>query len=412
MTKLRYTWHIIVVPLTILLAGMLLPAYNSNAQITPLGQRGCARGTIVGGPNLVVNGDFSIDPGPGPGIDPQAGFTNDLLNRGPNKYPDDGGGGGFSIQTGPQVYFGGLLQGRPFPGDTARNIAPSQTYFYSNPVWNPGVKELLLWRQQVQVVGGTTYNFFAYFDNLLVPESGAADPLIELRVDGIAAGPPIQVGESPDQWAPIEYAFTTRPEQQSVTLSIYDLAADSFGDDFGMTQINLKQCVSGLGVAKQAQFLGRNLDGSYGVEYKITLQNFGVDPEPLRSVQVTDDLTRTFTGASGFQVISVTSPLLAVNPAYDGKTTIELLGPNNFLAAQQSATIRIVVHVLAGTGPNGAGPFKNTAIASATAGNIAVTDPSSPGIQPDPNSSGDWKSGDRPTEVELRGVVSLPLLHR
>jgi hypothetical protein len=382
------------------------------AQVTPLGQRGCASGTVVGGPNLVFNGDFAIDPGPGPGIDPAAGYTNNLPNRGPNVYPDDPGGGGFSIQTGEKSYQDELIIGRPFPGDTSRDAMPSQTYFYSNPAWPEGVTEALLWRQDVAVTGGTTYNFFAYFDNLLSPLQGGADPVIELRVDGIVAGPAVTIPEQPDGWILIEFAFTTAPSQTNVTLEIVDLARDFIGDDFGMTQINLKQCVSGLGIAKEATFLGNNVNtGTFGVEFLITVRNFGVDPEPLRSLQIVDDLNVTFANAASFEVVELSSPTLAVNQSYDGKTDLNLLPPGTVLNAQQAAQIKIVVAVRPGPGPEGAS-FSNSAQGSALAGTITVSDLSTPGRNPDPGGLGNPKDADAPTPIALRALLSLPLLAR
>lgn len=387
-------------------------ASSLHAQITPLGQRGCAQGTVVGGANLVFNGDFAIDPGPGPSVDPAAGFTSAIVNRGPNTHPSDGGGGGFSVQTGPQTYLGGLVVGKPFPGDLQRDVPATQTYFYSNPFWPDGVSEVLLWSQEVSVVGSTTYNFFAFFDNLIIPAFDNADPVIELRVDNVAAGPPVVVPESPDQWIPVQFAFTTAPNQTKVRLAIYDLAQDYVGDDFAMTQISLRQCVSGIGIAKLGTPLGANRDGSYGVEYLFTLRSYGVDPEPLRSVQVTDSLAQTFAGAADFKVASVTSPSLVVNPLYDGKSNLEILAAGNQLAAQQSATIRLRVDVWPGPGPGGAGPFANSAQVSARAGNLDVLDLSVSGTDPDPFGNGNPKEANEPTVLSLRSPVYLPLLTR
>lgn len=389
-----------------------LTVSSSYAQITPLGQRGCARGTSVGGPNLVVNGDFAIDAGAGPGIEPAAGFTSSIINRGPNTYPSDPGGGGFSIQTGPQSYVEGLLIGKPFPGDPQRDVPASQTYFYSNPIWLTDTLEVMLWRQEITVVGGTTYNFFAYFDNLIRADANTGDPLIELRVDGVVAGPPVLVQEQPDEWLPVQFAFTTAANQTTITLEIYDLARDQNGDDFAMTQVNLKQCVSALGLAKQATFLGRNSDGSSGVEYLFTLRNFGVDPEPLRSIQVYDDLAQVFANAGGFSIVSLTSPTLPVNPSFDGRTDTRLLDGVFELAAQQTATITLRLAVFPGGGANGGGPFENSARASATAGNLAVIDLSTPGTDPDPSGNGNPQGTDNPTSIFLSHRLFVPQVVR
>lgn len=378
----------------------------AQAQIILLGQRGCAPGTSVGGPNLVVNGDFSIDPGPGPGILPEAGFESSIINRGPNTYPADIGDGGFSIQTGPKNYSGDLLIGKPFPGDPQRDTPAVDTYFYSNPLWPAGVTEVLLWRQRVPVVGGTTYNFYAYFDNLINPEKNDADPVIELRVNGIVAGPAYTVSERPDDWIAAQFAFTTAPSQTEVTLEILDLAQNSLGDDFGMTQINLRQCVSGLGLSKHAAFTGRNSDNTIGVEFLFTLKNYGSDPEPLRSLQVTDDLVATF-GATSYSVVAISSPTLAVNPAFDGAADKNLLAPGAELAARQTATIKLVLKLPLTANR---GPYYNIARALALAGNLEVVDLSTPGTNPSPSDIDNPKADNDATGFFLDSRLWLPLI--
>ena len=407
--------------LILVLAGLTLSgARPTQAAITPKGQQGCAPGTVVGGENKVKNGDFSQG---------SALFESQLPDRGTGTggtgiYPDDGGGGGFSIQTGPKTYFGGQIVGRAFPGDPQREVPAVQTYFYSNPnrdkngdlLYGPGTPgRALLWRQIVTGLSqNTTYNFFAYFDNLLVPDGNGVDPKIELRVDGIVAGPAISVDKTPDQWIPIQYSFATGAGQTTATLEIYDLADSIIGDDFGMTQISLKQCVTGVGSAKYAYPVNRNSDGSYRVEYLFTIRNLGVDPLPLTNLQVSDNLASTFAAASSFSVVSLTSPTLAVNPAFNGKTDINLLKGTDSLAAGQQATINLRLRVVAGTGSGGKGPFLNSALTTAKAGPIEVRDGSAPGTVPDPNGNGDPKEGseDKPTPVDFEAKIFLPLIRK
>jgi hypothetical protein len=406
--------------LLLILAGLQQTTQRSYAQqIVPHGQRGCAPGTVVGGPNLVANGDFAIDPGPGPSIDPAAGFFSALQNRGRNTYPSDGLGGGFSIQEGERIYDAGtgdpdLILGRPFGGDEQRDIPASQTYFYSNPVWPEGAVEILLWRQTVAVAPGVTYNFFAYFDNLLNAELDHTDPVLELRVDGTVAGPAVVVPETPDAWVPVQFSFTTGAGQTEVVLEIYDLAGDQVGDDFAMTQVTLKQCVSGLGVAKDVEPAVNNGDGTYDIEYQITLRNYGVDPAPMTELQVSDDLSQTFAAAAGFSVVRLESATLAVNPSFNGVSDKRLLAGTSELGSQQTATITLVVRVAPGEGPGGEGPFSNSVTASAKVGGIEVTDRSTPGVNPDPDLSGDPKEEgeNEPTPVSLKQLLFLTLLAR
>jgi hypothetical protein len=383
---------------------------TARAQITPRGQQGCLNGSVVGGPNLIVNSDFSLG---------SVGFESDLPDRGPGVYPSDPEGG-FSIQTGPVEHYGSTIVGRPFPGDPQREVAPSETYFYSNPnqdkLGNPGPFKGVLWRQTVtNLLPSTTYNLFGYFDNLLIPTIQATAPKIELRVDGIAAGPPVVIEALPDIWVPIQFSFTTGPAQTSALIEIYDLANDVQGDDFGMTQIVLKQCISALGLAKWASVPVNNKNGTYDIEYTITLRNLGADPFPLANLQVQDNLSLTFADAAAFQVISVQSDTLSVNPNYNGVSDINLLTGTDSLPSRENRRLRLRVRVTAGTGEKGKGPFANSATASASAGSISVTDNSSPGLEPDPNGNGDPREAaeDVPTLTLLEPfVVRLPLIRR
>jgi hypothetical protein len=401
-----------------LLALMLLLTFASrptHAAVTPLGQNGCPRGTVVGGPNLVANGDFAQG---------STGFASDLPDRGPGVYPSDPVGG-FSIQTGDVSYLDGNVVGRPFPGDPQREAEPSQTYFYSNPGQGkngePPPFTGVLWRQTVSnLLPGTTYNFYAYFDNLLIPAFPSIDPTVELRVGApgepsIAAGPPIMVEQEPDAWVPIQYSFQTGPAQTSVVLEVFDKTASVQGDDFGMTALNLRQCVSALGVAKTNSLPTENQDGSYTIAYSILLRNYGQGSAPLSAVQVTDDLSQTFAKAGSWRVLGVASDRFTVNPAYNGSTDIRLLAGTDELSPGQSGTVTLRVEVRPSLAPGGSGPFDNTAFGSARAGTVLVEDDSAPGTNPDPDGDSDPKEEveDTPTRVFIGGpMLYIPLMRR
>ncbi len=232
------------------------------------------------GQNFIANGDFSKLAGPGPYIDPAAGFESDLPNRGTNTYPDDGGKygtspiwtGGLSIHTndvnGETWYYltngnlvdrredaGLLLHAPSFAGDPSRGIPPSKNFFYSNPnqnIYQPrGTQSTfsgVLWRQRItNLKPNTKYEFLAYFNNMIDPGNpgggaGSTDPRIRLRVDGKDATTPVTVKVVPDEWMPVTMPFITGPTQTSVLLEIFDDANDVNGDDFGMTGLNFYEC--------------------------------------------------------------------------------------------------------------------------------------------------------------------------
>jgi len=110
-------------------------------------------------------------------------------------------------------------------------------------------------------------------------------------------------------------------------------------------------------------------DGSFTYTYTITLRN--ARKEPLNSVQVKEDLTKTFVSPMAFSVVSVkTSVGLTAATGFDGRSQINLIGSGITLAGLGKETIEITVKVL----PNGyAGNVNNTAEGSAVAKWFNVT---------------------------------------
>ncbi|MBD0346129.1 MAG: hypothetical protein ICV63_15155, partial [Coleofasciculus sp. Co-bin14] len=173
--------------------GFLPPAQAQTAG----GTSGCPAGTRRG-QNLVRNGDFSTLVGAGtvaqpiPGnqitqVNPAAAFTSNLPYVGDRTYPEDPQGG-LSIQTGRINYAGGIVIGRPFPGDPNNGTPPSNTYLYSNP-GEASFPNPVIWRQTVTgLAPNTSYNFIAYFYDLLAPQAPGVAPRIRLRVTDPATG--------------------------------------------------------------------------------------------------------------------------------------------------------------------------------------------------------------------------------
>jgi hypothetical protein len=406
--------------------------------ITPRGQDGCASGTVVGGTNRVANGDFSISAGDGPGIAPVAKFTSELPNVGPDTYPYDELGGGFSIiSTGVfTVTDRSLVSGHPFLGDPRRDVAATTHYLYtkpSNSMYADGYA--LLWSQQVTLTVGTTYNFFAYFDNMLAPSVGDnnfIDPQITLLVNGIPAGSSIALSETPDEWLPVQFSFTLDGAvgtHAPVTLEIRDYAGPRpvyAGDDFAMTGINLKQCVSRLGLAFTNLVAIDNDDGTYDIPFVVTVRNYGVDALPLSRLQLKTDLSAISSASQSFQIVTVSSDTasLMVNSGFNGVSDLRLLtdSTHNTLDSGVTAKISFITRIKPGTGADALGPFSIQVVASAEAGideqtgsAIEVGDISTPGLDPDPNDDEDTQdpSEDAPTPIYLTTfVIDLPLVRR
>ncbi len=110
-------------------------------------------------------------------------------------------------------------------------------------------------------------------------------------------------------------------------------------------------------------------DGSFTYTYTIVVRN--ARKEPLNSLQVREDLTKTFVSPVTFSVQSVkVSSGLTTAAGFDGRSQINLLGSGITLAGLGKETIEITVKVL----PNGySGNVNNTAEGSAVAKWFNVT---------------------------------------
>jgi fimbrial isopeptide formation D2 family protein/uncharacterized repeat protein (TIGR01451 family) len=239
----------------------------AQAQIVNRGNNGCPAGTRIDiENNILVNGDFS---------EGYTGFTSELPQIGPeNAY-----GEGYSVVNNTEAFRTNIgsvisvLDPKPFPGDPANGVPPSNSYYYSNPSNNDYITRNgapVLWQQTVAVQPNTTYNLLFYIDNLLrvnpgdpasgqAPDSSGYPPVIEVTVgDGAATtilAPPAVIRNVPDQWVPVQVAFTTGSSQTTATLSLRDIAGAFFGtdeagnyravfgDDFGFTAIAFNQCL-------------------------------------------------------------------------------------------------------------------------------------------------------------------------
>ncbi|HEY9879394.1 MAG TPA: hypothetical protein V6D29_13140 [Leptolyngbyaceae cyanobacterium] len=420
----------------------------------------------------MTNGNFSTNAGTEPGIwtqpapvPPALGFTSTLPYRGDNVYPGDDpdentefGGGGLSIQD--ERLFGGVIPGAPVGIVSGRGVTaaeaqrvgieatPIPTYLYSNPNQNtagqpvtippapPGTPPPVVWSQTLTVTPNTVYNFKALFFNLLEPGFPGEDPQIRLQVgpSNIQTATPVVVGNGSaipgfsgiqnvrQEWIPVQFAFTTGPNQNTAVLRIVDETQNVSGDDFGLTAVGLRACLPNIGVAKQAGTPIQNANGTFTIPYTVTIRNLAPpsgfpDPYVLNNVQLTENLSTTFANATLLSVGALQSPTLAVNPGFNGATNTQLLQNNvNSLAAGAQATVTFNVTIRPGTGVGGFGPYENTVLATATTNsNTQVLDSSNDGPNPDPDNDGDPTNNNTPTIVTLpptQGQANLLLVKR
>ncbi|MBT8057579.1 MAG: DUF11 domain-containing protein [Gammaproteobacteria bacterium] len=152
-----------------------------------------------------------------------------------------------------------------------------------------------------------------------------------------------------------------------------------------------------LGVAKAASPTTDNGDGSFTTTITLTLENLG--NVSLNDLQASDDLGAVFPAPASVSIANLTSPLLNLNPAYDGVSDIDLLLGSDSLPVASTATVSFDITF----NPNGlAGPFSNMALGSAIGpAGTPTSDRSDNGTETD--SSGDGDPGgpgeDDPTTI-------------
>ncbi|MBZ0295578.1 MAG: DUF11 domain-containing protein [Anaerolineae bacterium] len=272
--------------LSLVIGALLLFASGVESVTAQAVEDGCPTGTEASGVNLVFNGDFGIGAGPGPGIDPAAGFTSDVPNVGDGNYPPDTN---IAVQTGSINFFGGVAQTDPFPGDPTYGVPGVNTFLYSNGNNTGG--PYVYWRQTVNgLTPNTTYNIYSYSNNLVIPSMDVLDPIVEYLIDGVPTGIQLSVPESPDEWIRREIIFTTGPAQTSIVLAVQDSQIGINGDDLAITQISMQECLPitagpALTIDKSVDNPAANVGDTVTYTYVVT--NTG--DVTLDPVSVTDD---------------------------------------------------------------------------------------------------------------------------
>ncbi|MBW7915893.1 MAG: DUF11 domain-containing protein [Trueperaceae bacterium] len=176
------------------------------------------------------------------------------------------------------------------------------------------------------------------------------------------------------------------------------------GNDSVPTPVRLGQAPA-IGLAKAAAQT-RAEGGSYDVVFTLLVRNYG--DAPLLDLSITDPLTDFYAGTDLTPAgVSVASGDLAVNPAFDGRSDVELLAPGNSLPVGGSATLTIR---LAGITPaQGVTRIDNSAFATGTAPDgTEVADTSTNGDDPDPSGRGPSYHSE-PTPVDFEALADMLL---
>ncbi|HEX9982148.1 MAG TPA: GEVED domain-containing protein [Thermoanaerobaculia bacterium] len=146
--------------------------------------------------------------------------------------------------------------------------------------------------------------------------------------------------------------------------------------------------------------------GVYDLTFDVRLANLG--NVTLSNVQATTPLSTVFVSPATYTVTSISSTDLTVDPTYNGGSNTNLLLPGATLTPGQTATIRIVVHLVAEcanrtytVSTNGSGETTEAQ---------TVTDQSQDGPNPDPDDDEVATDNNVPTPVVITAIQPIPTL--
>ena len=159
-----------------------------------------------------------------------------------------------------------------------------------------------------------------------------------------------------------------------------------------------------IGVAKTVSAgPTNNGDGTHTLTYSMVVKNTG--DISLSNVQVVDDLTTTFSGATFVVDAKSTGGTLTINNAFNGDGDKNLLAANQNLAVGASETISLTVTVTPGTN---LGPYNNSATAEATSPSGAtVNDTSDNGTNPETNNGNGGLSDSTPVSFVENPAIGV-----
>ncbi|GAB3165084.1 Ig-like domain-containing protein [Telluribacter humicola] len=202
--------------------------------------------------------------------------------------------------------------------------------------------------------------------------------------------------------------FNTPVNDTSTDGTDVDPENDGPGDNDDPTPVTFTEAPK-IGVAKEVASTVNNQNGTYSLTYTIKVQNMG--NVPLNSIQVTDDLSNTFSGATTFAVtnLSATSGLVT-NNSYNGSSNTSLLAGGSSLASGATGTITLTVQVTPGSK---LGVYYNTATGTGVSpGGTTVTDKSQTGTDTDPDDDENPTNNNEDTPVTFTESPQVGLAKR
>lgn len=163
-----------------------------------------------------------------------------------------------------------------------------------------------------------------------------------------------------------------------------------------------------IGLALKAGPLVAQGDGSYNVKLSYVLTNYG--DVNLQNVMLNHNLLSSIGSPATFSIVSapVTTGTIVANPAFNGKTDLNLLiGTNSLLGVKATATVEVTVNIKPNV-PNAIYKLQATATGFSVEVNGTVSDLSNDGVNPD--TDGDKKPSEKLVTTIAINVNVPPLV--
>ena len=233
--------------------------------------------------------------------------------------------------------------------------------------------------------GGESTDLLAGTDSLAAGTTGTVSVTVSFAPNGLTS-----------PFENVAFASSTTPDtpvDQSQDGMDPDPGGDGPADDSDPTPIVFSDTPTPvIGLAKSATVGVPTPSGSFETVLTFVVENSG--EAALDGVQISDDLVAAFPAPATFEVVGLASDDFAINPAFDGLESTDLLVGTGTLAASATGTVSVTVSFA----PNGlTSPFENVAFASSTTPDTPV-DQSHDGPDPDPDDDGPANDSD-PTPI-------------
>ncbi len=264
---------------------------------------GCPAGTAPG-PNLLANGDFSVQPaGPLAAGGDLGGWTIGAPYLGVGQYATDTT---MSIWNGTLGAPTGLVYQTPFPGDAANGVPAVDSWLYVNGN-TLGAYDILS-QPLTGLTPGQQYVFAGYVSNVIAPgQTGPVPPKLVLKAGADASAVQTVPQEATDDtWQRIEFAFTPAAGTTTLTVALRDVQTESYGDDLAITALSVHACTPVAGdIGSNAPAGGLDFGsqqvGTTSAAQTVTISNSGGAP-----LTITGAVTLAGTNPDQFEVTADT----------------------------------------------------------------------------------------------------------